>query len=78
MRGNLTSRCLPLTLCRGEGWGRLQTAFLLRSSGKSGKIMGLLWPRSNDFPLGASVSTSVKGEEIMPGSKGCFEMKTCM
>lgn len=67
---SMTSRCLPLTLGGGEGWGRLQTAFLLRSSRRSGKITGLLCPRSNDFPLGASVSTSVKREEIMPGSKG--------
>ena len=53
-----------------EGLGRLQTAFLLRSSGRSGKVMGLLCPRSSDFPLGASVSTSVKREEIMLGSIG--------
>ena len=67
---SMTSRCLPLTLCGSKGQGRLQTAFLLRSSGRSGKVMGLLCPRSSDFPLGASVSTSVKRGEIMLGSKG--------
>ena len=58
---------------RSKGQGGLQTAFLLRSSGRSRKIMGLLCPRSSDFPLGASISTSVKREEIMLGSTGCFE-----
>ena len=67
---SMTSRCLPLTLCGSKGQGRMQTAFLLRSSGRSGKVMGLLCPRSSDFPLGASVSTSVKRGEIMLGSKG--------